>query len=42
MKGEGGEVYIGASKTLALPGIRDCPNTVNAYQKLLPIVLSVP
>jgi hypothetical protein len=28
----GGRARIGASKTLALPRIGDCPNTMNAYE----------
>jgi hypothetical protein len=31
MDWEGGRTRIGTSETLALPGIRDCPNTVDAY-----------
>ncbi len=34
--GRGGRTRIGASETLALPGIRDCPNTVNAYAFIVP------
>jgi hypothetical protein len=29
----GGRVRIGASETLADPGIRDCPGTVNDYKR---------